>query len=422
MKKLIALVLALVCVLCLSACDGKAGKDFGKADDLHQFGATILEIHDDCFLVEPSAGMDELKSADKIEVSTQNADKSIDWKVGDLVLITYDGVILESYPARLGQVYKVEQGILKLTEKETQSGGSPADEAFDITVSYANWCELNGIYAKALNAEKMNISCVRHLPIYRFDTLAELEQFKTDFKDVLSVDAGYEEIPSFSEASAKYDENFFVENTLMLVYVVAGSDSYRYGVDSVYHADGNFCIHVKQTNNPAVVTDNMLGWFITVAVPDNMIESCTEFDADLTKPEDIDEESPLVIVSNGENISPYLHLVNSKIWDGQYFITADGAELSPRLEELETNGYIPHVEYSHDFGVVLADGVTVTHILLYNDAFEQLDTVWGISDLSKLNAGHYYIGIVVRQDGDYIAEANEYEGVGLAGVVRLIIK
>lgn len=280
MKKLIAIILALTCIMCLAACDNKSGKDFDKPTDQHQFDATILEIHDNYFLVEPGAGMDELKSADKIEVSTQNADKSVEWKVGDLVFITYDGVILETYPARLNQVYKVEKGTLKFTEDETQQGGTPADETFDITVSYANWGELNEIYSKALNIDKMAISSVRHLPIYKFDTLAELEQFKNDVKDVLSIDAGYDEMPSFNESTTKYDENFFAENTLMLVYVEATSGSYRYGVNSVYHADGNFCIHIEQTNNPETHTDDMSGWFITVAVPDSMVADCTTFDAD----------------------------------------------------------------------------------------------------------------------------------------------
>ena len=280
MKKLIAIILALTCIICLAACDNKSGKDFDKPTDQHQFDATILEIHDNYFLVEPGAGMDELKSADKIEVSTQNADKSVEWKVGDLVLITYDGVILESDPARLNQVYKVEKGTLKFTEDETQPGGTPADETFDITVSYANWGELNEIYSKALNIDKMAISSVRHLPIYKFDTLAELEQFKNDVKDVLSIDAGYDEMPSFNESTTKYDDNFFAENTLMLIYVEATSGSYRHGVDSVYHANGNFCIHIKQTNNPETHTDDMSGWFITVAVPDSMVADCTTFDAD----------------------------------------------------------------------------------------------------------------------------------------------
>ena len=116
MRKYIALVLALVCVLGLVACDSKSGKDFDQSEDLYQFTATILEIHDGYFLVEPRAGMEELNSADKFEVSTQNADHSIEWQVGDRVLITYNGEILETYPAQLGQVYKVEKLTLTLTD------------------------------------------------------------------------------------------------------------------------------------------------------------------------------------------------------------------------------------------------------------------------------------------------------------------
>ena len=290
MKKLIVLVLTLVCMLGAIGCDGKVNTDTNKSTEQqqlnkpteqYQFDATILEIHDNHFLVEPCAGMDELKSSDKIEVSIQNIDKSIEWKVGDYVLITYDGIILETYPARLNQVYNVEKGAPQSTENETQPGGTPVDELFDITVSYANWGELTEIYAKALNTEKMAMSSVIHLPIYKFDTLAELEQFKNDVKDVLSIEQGYDEVPSFNESTAKYDESFFAENTLMLVYVEATSGSYRYGVDSVYHADGNFCIHIKQTNNPEIHTDDMSGWFITVAVPDSMVADCTVFDADI---------------------------------------------------------------------------------------------------------------------------------------------
>lgn len=248
--------------------------------DETSFHAKVLEVHDKYLLVEPLADSNESKSADKIEIPLKEKEPWPIPAVDDLVKVVYDGNIMETYPARLGKVYRVEILTIIPTEDETQSGGTTADEAFDITVSYANWGELNEIYTKALNIDKMAISSVRHLPIYKFDTMAELEQFKNDVKDVLSIDSGYDEVSSFNEATAKYDENFFTENTLMLVYVEASSGSYRYGVDSVYHADGNFCIHVKQTNSPEIGTDDMAGWFITVAVPDSMVADCTVFDAD----------------------------------------------------------------------------------------------------------------------------------------------
>lgn len=171
--------------------------------------------------------------------------------------------------------------VIEDTENDTQSGGTSADEAFDIAVSYANWAEASEVYFGALNKDTMAISSVQHLPIYKFDTLEDLEQFKLTFGEVLAMDHGYDEIPSFNDTVAKYDDTFFAENSLMLVYVGANSGTYRFGVNSVYCDGNSFCIHVEQTNNPEAVTEDMAGWFVTVAVPDSMVENCTEFDADL---------------------------------------------------------------------------------------------------------------------------------------------
>ena len=138
---------------------------------------------------------------------------------------------------------------------------------------------LTELFVKSLNIDKMMISSVMHLPIYKFDTLAQLEQFKSDFGDILTMDHGYDDMPAFNDVTSKFDEKFFDENSLMLVYVDSNSGSDRYGVNSVYCADGKFCIHVKKLDSPDVGTCDMAGWFITVAVPNSMIEGCDEFDA-----------------------------------------------------------------------------------------------------------------------------------------------
>ncbi len=161
------------------------------------------------------------------------------------------------------------------------NGGTPVEEAFDITVSYASWTDESEIYFGALNADKMAYSSVQHLPIYKFDTLEDLEQFKLTFGEALAMDYGYDEVPSFNDTTDQYDETFFEENTLMLVYVGASSGTYRFGVHSVFCDENSFCIHVEQVNDPEIVTEDMAGWFVTVAVPDSMVANCTEFDADL---------------------------------------------------------------------------------------------------------------------------------------------
>ena len=215
---------------------------------------------------------------------------------GDEILVVHDG-IAESYPGKTGvyAVFKlkdgtidyisqnvidslVELGWLQSDTTDIVPGGTLPTESFDIAISYAGWHE--GDFVGGLNAKKMAISSVKHLPIYKFDTLSDITNFK-QLRDSFTFDQGYDEIPSFNETLAKYDESFFKENSLMVVYVPANSGSYRYGVNSIFCNETAFCVHIEQTNNPEICTQDMSGWFISIAVPDSMIEDCTEFDADL---------------------------------------------------------------------------------------------------------------------------------------------
>ncbi len=49
---------------------------------------------------EPNEGEEERQSSDKYHIKLKNND--IAYKVGTNVKITYDGIILESYPAQIG--------------------------------------------------------------------------------------------------------------------------------------------------------------------------------------------------------------------------------------------------------------------------------------------------------------------------------
>ncbi len=98
MKKLIPLLLSLVFVLTLIGC---------TSEDKATFQATILEIEDGYYLVEPVEGSTELNSADRIMVPMVNINPSQEPEVGDTLEIVYDGVIAESYPAQINTVYSI---------------------------------------------------------------------------------------------------------------------------------------------------------------------------------------------------------------------------------------------------------------------------------------------------------------------------
>ena len=72
------------------------------------FEATILEIRDNYFLVEPVEGSQELNNADLITVPMKNIGTAPQPKVGDIIEIAYNGEIAESYPAQITEVYGIK--------------------------------------------------------------------------------------------------------------------------------------------------------------------------------------------------------------------------------------------------------------------------------------------------------------------------
>ena len=102
MKKYITLFLVICCVFTLVACKANT------KEDVHSFEATILEVHDTYLLVEPAEGAWERSSADKIEVSLQDKTSWPIPQVGDTVNVFYNGELMETYPARVGKLYRVE--------------------------------------------------------------------------------------------------------------------------------------------------------------------------------------------------------------------------------------------------------------------------------------------------------------------------
>ena len=187
--------------------------------------------------------------------------------IGENADTKYDGVypiITFTMPAKDSVLYTTQNGNIGFLSTFSRAGyGIP------------------NIYDNALNASKLNDSNPWNLPIYKFDTLSDLEKFKSDFGGENGFNYGWDEVPSLNEATMHYDEYFFERYALLLVYVDASSGSYRFGFKDVTINDTYFCVHVEQTNNPEIFTGDMAGWFITVAVPDSMVANITEFDADL---------------------------------------------------------------------------------------------------------------------------------------------
>ena len=158
--------------------------------------------------------------------------------------------------------------------------GSPLQPEVKTYVAYANWVE-GGMMRDCLNGEKMIISSVRHLPVYRLDTLNDLIGFRERYQDALTPNHGWNEVPSFNEIASSYDDSFFDDHALILAYVEASSGSFRYAIQNVSWDGSALCLDVIQTNHPEAYTDDMAGWFVIAEVSDSDIADVTEYDARL---------------------------------------------------------------------------------------------------------------------------------------------
>jgi len=147
-------------------------------------------------------------------------------------------------------------------------------------VAYANWTE-GEMMRDCLNGDKMIISSFRHLPVYKLDTLEDLNCFKESYKNILTLDQGYDEVPSFEDVTASYDDSFFEGHTIVLAYVTAGSGSCRFDIQEVVSDGSELCLNVIQTNHPEIGTADMAGWFVIAELVNTDLTGITEFDAKL---------------------------------------------------------------------------------------------------------------------------------------------
>ena len=78
-------------------------EDNKKTEEKYEFVATIIEAYDSSILVEPEEGTNERKSSDKISINITRPTTGTNdfYIVGNKVKISYNGVIMESYPAQI---------------------------------------------------------------------------------------------------------------------------------------------------------------------------------------------------------------------------------------------------------------------------------------------------------------------------------
>ena len=99
MKKLIALVLALVCVFGLGGCNTKSMNYI--IENKPSVTGIVEEVHNDYIIMYPNW------SRWSISLSVENKDSYTNLSVGDEIVVYHDGNVMETDPLKVGTVYAI---------------------------------------------------------------------------------------------------------------------------------------------------------------------------------------------------------------------------------------------------------------------------------------------------------------------------
>ena len=144
---------------------------------------------------------------------------------------------------------------------------------------YVNYSEDPLLYDSPLNCSNNKNGT---LPVYRIDSIGQLQEFIDRFSEVISLDNFRD---SFIEFANGLDEAFFRDNSLLMAYHIASSGSFTYRMDKIEISGSELIMHIVQTNNPEMYTCDMAGWLEIADIRKSLLSDVTEFDAVVTKPE-----------------------------------------------------------------------------------------------------------------------------------------
>ncbi|MBQ9082454.1 MAG: hypothetical protein IJY28_03020 [Clostridia bacterium] len=118
------------------------------------------------------------------------------------------------------------------------------------------------------------------LPLVKLESVAQLNSFRTHLTgNGLTVTDKYDEIASFDEAVASYDDAFFADKILLAVYVSEGSGSIRHEFAGWDTHNKTAVVQISSVSGGDTSTEDMAGWLALIPAVRSELANYTAFDA-----------------------------------------------------------------------------------------------------------------------------------------------
>lgn len=173
----------------------------------------------------------------------------------------------------------VALGVTLLTDPADNDGGSAENAGDGYKVAYLEndiW-EADGFMDKMLNPDMMAISSIEGCPLFRIDTMDNLEDFRSMIGKVADTSVDSEGMQSFDQAVAEYDEEFFNENSLMISCVHTSNEKFDVVLEETAVKDTYFYMFVERTGEQNVYSDNYWHGLIIKEMADQELKDVTDY-------------------------------------------------------------------------------------------------------------------------------------------------
>jgi len=359
------------------------------------FIGTVTDIYENEMLVTPEKGSEASLSSDCFSVPLKVV-TDFTPEIGDTIEISYDGYVLAVYPATFSKIFSVN-----LISREI--------DPYRIinTATYVGWNDNLVVWDEALNRDTVILSDAIHLPVYKLESVQNLEAFEKKFENTMDFDVWHDnEFEPFDVAALDFNEDFFEEYTVLITYMSAGSGSFRYEVRNVSFDGNTLCVNVVRTVAPDVYTDDMAGWLMLTEIPKSYLDGIEKYDAIFAG------DSENIKTSESQIIYPELQdfeheSVISTFTD--YDVTHDG------VKDIIQVSYITVDGFSGKFTEQTFHNGSLGFVKVFDGAkgTPQNSSPIYECDYSRVHVGNRQFFITTIDDKDYFVETSLWSGQGL---------
>ncbi len=163
-------------------------------------------------------------------------------------------------------------------------------------------------------------------PTYRVDSLQELEDFRNTYGMPGQMDATWEEVVSFQDAVASYDDAYFAQKSLILTYIRLGTHQERYQLNSLYTSgDGLLTVEMVMPEGDYGSDTDIANWLLVTQVEKSALQNVTDYASGVVRPMEMTADTVHVGSTQQENVDFYSNCVPS----------IQGSMIVHRLESLQ---------------------------------------------------------------------------------------